>query len=117
MCLALLPASALSSGCQQQPRAEQRLSERTGSMARVIDGVARDESRRPARLAAMARRIDREARNDSAKLDRDIRELGRLTNQEVREWNQMQPRMWKAVGRELWGKPEHIETTFIDLFY
>ena len=93
------------------------MAERTARLQGVAEAVVREEEKRPAKLAVMAHIIDKEARNDAAKLAWDGRELNRMADREVKTWIANQPNQWQAVGREIWGKPEGVPLTFIDLFY
>jgi hypothetical protein len=113
----VLSTLALSTGCQQSLHADHRLDQRLEKLRGTANAVAKGEAIRPAKLAEMGRRIDHETRSDAAKFERDLREAHRLAALDIRRWNERQPLYRKSIAREFWGKPQNIETVFIDLFY
>lgn len=107
----------LGTGCQHQALADRRMQSRVDKLSATVNEAANDLPKRAEKLSRWPGFIEKELQRDAAKLDRDLRELDRLAAKDVQRWVERQPDYQKGIARELWGKPERIEPTFIELFY
>lgn len=110
-------AAILSTACQHPQLSQRRLNDRLAGVRSTADAAYRGEATRPAKLGSTLDVIGREARLDAQSTQRNLLELQRLAELDVRRWTGRQPTYQRAAARELWNDPRRIEPTFINLFY
>lgn len=122
-CLILLLASiaAVPAGCSsssESPAMRDARIEREGALRRSTQMVAdATEKGRTERLSKTFNVIAEADKQDKKAINRDMAELKRWSDDEVKRWNQKQPGYREAFNRELKGDPPAIERTVPQFIY
>lgn len=119
---AVLSASFLAwialTGCAHSDYASRRLEQRGAGMERTLETLTRSEAERPAQLNRGLRlAAEAETRERPKKLARELRGAEEILRHDARRFDERQQAYVREIMRLLWGKPELIEKTAVDMFY
>lgn len=104
-------------GCQHSDYADRRLEHRLAGAERTLKAWQDSEASRPGKLERDFQYVGKEFQERSQKFDRSIRGAGEYLARDVKRFEARQEDYRHEIWRILWGKPETIEKTAIDMFY
>lgn len=104
-------------GCQHGNYAEQRFNKRTERLGRTAATLARSEARRGPKLQRGFEYMGRELERNSRQLETNTAGAFKLLEKDTERFVERQPDYWDTFLQLIWGKPETIEKTAIDLGY
>lgn len=110
--LLLLPV-----GCQHGRLAEQRFNKRNERLGRTATMLARAEAQRPAKLERGFQYMGRELERNAIQLETNTAAGFKMLDRDTQRFVDRQPDYWDTFLKLIWGKPESIEKTAIDLGY
>ncbi len=102
-------------GCND-PEARTRLAARQQSFNWAANSIVQRERENPERLRQDLAFVNKSLQEDARKLDRDVHDLQRYLDYDIRRWQERQPAYREKIKEILRGHPENIEHNAIIMF-